>query len=232
MPVFAGIIAAGGLGLRFQNAVGARPAVTLPKQLQSIAGKTVLQWSIDALLPHCSVIVVAAPAEHLELFKTHASQTVQVLPGGTSRAQSIALAFAQIPKHIPYILIHDAARPAVSNAVIERVKQGTLDHGAAIAALALTDTIKRVADGVLVATLDRSTLWAAQTPQGFRADWYRDALAASKNISSVTDDASLLETLGRKVHVVLGDERNRKLTTPEDWGYLVSLLTTWCPESS
>lgn len=236
MPDFGAIIAAGGAGLRFGSL----------KQKAIIAGKTALQWSIDALRPHCVLIVIAAPPDYLEQFESYRAGPVIVAAGGATRVESIVNAFAKIPMDIPYVLVHDAVRPAVSDDLIDRVKAATIAHGAAIPAIPITDTIKNLnrplaeeaggkAAAIVKATLDRRTLVAAQTPQGFRCDWYREIIAhtidAALPPAPLTDDAALLEKAGKTVAVVAGDSRNLKLTTPDDLFHLQRILSESRPAS-
>jgi 2-C-methyl-D-erythritol 4-phosphate cytidylyltransferase len=143
-----------------------------------------------------------------------------VLAGGRERQDSVALALRQVPRAVTHVLVHDAARPFASAALFRACVAAARSHGAAIAAVPVADTVKWVEDGVVVRTLDRTRTWFAQTPQVARADWLRDAIARAEALQlSFTDEAALLEHFGYRVHVVRGEERNRKLTTPEDWAW-------------
>ena len=223
-PKFAGIIAAAGLGARFGGL----------KQQMVIADKSVLQWSIDALRPHCALIVIAAPSERVAEFQSYETKTIVVVSGGATRVASIVNAFVKISAAFTNVLIHDAARPAVPADLIDRVKQAAVEFGAAIPGLPVSDTIKRVRADVIVETVDRSDLWAAQTPQGFRVDWYREVTRNSQLTTQnsklktqnypVTDDASLFEQAGRPVKVVQGSETNLKLTIPGQLRVLENIL--------
>ena len=124
------------------------------------------------------------------------------------------------------MLVHDAARPLIRPAVIEAVIEAARAHGGAIAAVPEKNTVKVVdAAGVVVSTPARSTLWAVQTPQGFRREILCAAYAqAAADGFLGTDDASLVERLGRPVHVVMSDYRNLKVTTPEDLVMAQALL--------
>ncbi len=214
---FAGIIPAAGLSTRFGD-----------KQLKQdvlLGGKRVLQWSIDALRTHCEFLCVAVPADELHRFASQYSGVDRFVVGGATRAQSVGAALQALPDDLQAVLVHDAARPAVSPEIILRVKAAVTQFGAAIAAVPVVDTLKQVnAEKMVEATLDRSKLWAAQTPQGFRLDWYREAWERFKHVN-VTDDATWIELLGKQVHVVLGDETNRKLTTPDDVAFLAGALS-------
>lgn len=146
---------------------------------------------------------------------------VACVAGGATRAESVARAAVALPADVDLILVHDAARPLVTSAVIDRVIAGAQTGRGAIAAIPAVDTIKRVADdGHIVETPPRASLWMAQTPQGFPAALLRDALERMENdaplAASITDDASLVEAIGGEVFVVEGDPVNIKVTRPED----------------
>ena len=135
--------------------------------------------------------------------------------GGATRSESVRRGLAAVPPEATVICVHDAARPfATEHLYMEVIAQVHLGADGAVPALAVTDTIKQVdASNVVVHTPDRSSLVAVQTPQAFRASALRTAHASSPE---GTDDATLLEVLGRKVVVVAGEMLNRKLTAPED----------------
>ena len=139
--------------------------------------------------------------------------------GGATRQESCRIGIEACLPHAPdLVLIHDAARPFVSHAVIDRVINALQTGEAAIPALGVPDTIKLASNGIVQDTLDRSSLFSAQTPQGFHFGKIRAAHAdaASTQKSGLTDDASVAEAYGMKVHIVEGDAINRKLTTMQD----------------
>ena len=223
MPNWAAVIAAAGQGTRY--------APDALKQESLLAGKPVLQWSIDALRPFCAQLLVAVPPTELLRFQGKFTGVDRWVPGGLSRAESIAAAIDALEPGIDYVLIHDAARPAVTADLIHQVKAAAEQDGAAIAALPLTDTVKQVdARRVIAQTLDRDSLWVAQTPQGFSCALYRQALAAWRGGADPrlipTDDAMLLELAGLAVVVVPGVVDNLKLTHAADRGRLEQVLTT------
>ncbi|HYE85453.1 MAG TPA: 2-C-methyl-D-erythritol 4-phosphate cytidylyltransferase [Vicinamibacterales bacterium] len=215
----AAIIAAGGRGLR----VGA----DRPKQFLDIGGRSILQMSVAALAasPRVSEIVVALPADHLDAeskaIRETVARPVTFVAGGARRQDSVANAFAKTSKAADVILIHDAARPFVTQDVIGRAIDGAQAHGAAIAAIAARDTVKQAGaaavDGARLVrgTIPRETVFLAQTPQAFRRDVLARALSEGAEIDA-TDEAMLVERLGVPVHVIEGDARNVKITTPED----------------
>src|SRR5450631_2720861 len=195
---------------------GERLAAGRPKALVELAGRPLLQWSIDAVaqLTGLRRIVVAMPDG------APAPDGVTAVTGGACRSESVARALAAAGEG-ETVLVHDAARPLVSVALLERtVAALAADAGAdaAIAAAPVTDTIKRVDDGgAVVETLERSALWAVQTPQVFRRAALERALdVPAQELARATDDAWLIERAGGRVIVVAADEENLKVTTPAD----------------
>jgi 2-C-methyl-D-erythritol 4-phosphate cytidylyltransferase/2-C-methyl-D-erythritol 2,4-cyclodiphosphate synthase len=204
------IIAAGGRGERF----GAEQ----PKQLVFIGGRTMLERSVDAFLTHAAVdeVVVALPAElagRPPAYLTQAAKPLRIVAGGARRQDSVAAAFRVVPARSDVIVVHDAARPFASADLISRTIDAAAQSGAALAAIAARDTVKQVAGSMVRATLDRRTIYLAQTPQAFRRDILRDALAVT---GDATDEASLAEQAGHAVRIVEGETTNIKITTPED----------------
>lgn len=185
-----------------------------PKALVVLAGRPMLEWSIDALraVPAIEQIVVALPPGVVA-----PAGTVGV-PGGRERSHSVRAALAAA-RPDDAVLVHDAARPlltaAIAEACLETLARGDCD--AAIAAAPVTDTIKRAEGREVVETLDRSALWAIQTPQVFRRDTLERVLAQDDAVlAAATDDASLVEAMGGTVRVVPVTEPNLKVTTPLD----------------
>src|SRR4051794_11401449 len=204
------IIAAGGRGER----LGAGQ----PKQFLSIAGQTILERSIRAFLTHAAVddLVVALPADLTgtpPAYLTGTAKPLRVVAGGARRQDSVAAAFRAVPARTDVIVVHDAARPFASAALIARTIAAAAESGAALAAVASRDTVKQVEGSVVRATLDRRTIFLAQTPQAFRRQVLSDALALS---GDATDEASLAEQAGHTVRIVEGEAANIKITTPED----------------
>jgi 2-C-methyl-D-erythritol 4-phosphate cytidylyltransferase len=146
---------------------------------------------------------------------------VQVVAGGATRAESVARAVAALPDAVDVILVHDAARPLLTNSVVDRVVAAAAQGVGAVAGRPATDTFKRVGDdGLIESTPPRDGLWHAQTPQGFPAELLRRAVAALDDDPSLagraTDDAALVESVGGRVRMVLGAARNLKVTHPTD----------------
>jgi 2-C-methyl-D-erythritol 4-phosphate cytidylyltransferase / 2-C-methyl-D-erythritol 2,4-cyclodiphosphate synthase len=212
------IIAAGGRGRRLGG--------PLPKQLLDVGGRTVLQRSVDAFRTHPAVgeVIVAVPADLLDALLDapppwlDGVRGVRLVAGGARRQDSVANAFDAVAASVEIVLVHDAARPFVTSEVISRAIEGAVAHGAAIVAVPVSDTVKRVgtADGVIVETLAREEIFLAQTPQAFRRDVLGAAIAAGRGADTATDEAMLAERAGHRVHVVTGDPANVKITTAAD----------------
>jgi 2-C-methyl-D-erythritol 4-phosphate cytidylyltransferase len=201
------IVAAG----RGERLGGARP-----KALVELAGRPLLEWSIQALqaVEGLEMIVVALPAG------VSAPSGVTAVEGGAARSDSVRRALAAAPLGDP-VLVHDAARPLLTAELAERViaaLQRDPSADAAIAAAPVTDTVKRVGGGGAVSeTLDRGELWAVQTPQVFRRAALERALDVEPDVlAAATDDASLIERAGGRVIVVQASPENLKVTTPLD----------------
>jgi 2-C-methyl-D-erythritol 4-phosphate cytidylyltransferase/2-C-methyl-D-erythritol 2,4-cyclodiphosphate synthase len=212
------IIAAAGEGRRLGAAV--------PKQLLAIGGRSILERSVAAFAVHDRVdeVIVVLPAELAEApeqcMTRDTSAAVRVVAGGQRRQDSVANAFDRVSAASDVVLVHDAARPFVSAALISRAIDAALAHGAAIAAIPARDTVKRV-DGtgdhvVISETIPREVIYLAQTPQAFRRDVLSAAVAMGRSGVDATDEAMLVERAGHRVHVVEGDPANVKITTASD----------------
>ncbi len=210
------IIAAAGAGRRLGSAV--------PKQLLDLGGRTILQRSVEAFADHPrvdDVIVVLPPAllrQPPDWMRARGS--VRVVAGGDRRQDSVANAFDAVPAGTDIVLVHDAARPFVSAELISRAIDAAAAHGAAIAAVRATDTVKRVAmtarAPAIVETIPRETIYLAQTPQAFRRGVLAEAVALGRAGTEATDEAALAEKAGHPVYVIDGDAGNVKITTPAD----------------
>ena len=215
----AAIIAAGGRGVRL--------GADRPKQFLEIDGRSILDLSISALAASDRIheIVVAVPRDHLDAttaaWAAGAGKPLQFVAGGARRQDSVGHAFARVSAGADIILIHDAARPFVTVDVIARAIDAATAYGAAIAAIAVRDTVKQAgaiaADGSrpITATIPRDSVFLAQTPQAFQRDVLARALEAGQRIDA-TDEAMLVERLGLPVQIVEGDAGNIKVTTPRD----------------
>lgn len=211
------VIPAGGAGTR----TGRR----LPKQFLPLGGEPIITITLRHFLrhPEVAVVVVAAPPAYLTRTRrlvgrrTPAGPVLEVVPGGATRQESVGCALAAVPGDVELVLVHDAVRPFITRSLIDAVARTAREEGAAVCALPIAETVKRVHDGLVEATLDRSVLWAVQTPQGFRADLLREAYdKARRDGAEATDDAMLVERLGHRVRVVPGLPGNVKITTRSD----------------
>ncbi|HEY3828620.1 MAG TPA: 2-C-methyl-D-erythritol 4-phosphate cytidylyltransferase [Solirubrobacteraceae bacterium] len=200
---------------------GERLGADCPKALVELAGRPLLQWSVQALraVPAIERIVVALPAG------VEAPAGTLGVPGGAVRSESVGLALAAAGPGDP-VLVHDAARPLLTPALVTRVLAALGAADGAIAAAAVTDTVKRAAaDGHVRETLDRSELWAVQTPQVFRRAALERALEVSSEVlAAATDDAWLVERAGGSVVVVEAPRENLKITTTLDLALAELLL--------
>jgi 2-C-methyl-D-erythritol 4-phosphate cytidylyltransferase len=192
---------------------GERLGTPVPKAFVMLAGRPMVEWSIAALREVAAIeqIVVALPPG------AEAPAGTVGVPGGVERSHSVRAALAAARADASEVVVHDAARPLVSPALVSACLEALADADAAIAAAPVTDTIKECADGRVERTLDRSRLWAVQTPQAFRRDALERALAQPDAVvGAATDDAALVEGLGGLVRVVSAPAENLKVTTPLD----------------
>jgi 2-C-methyl-D-erythritol 4-phosphate cytidylyltransferase/2-C-methyl-D-erythritol 2,4-cyclodiphosphate synthase len=208
---------------------GRRLGASVPKQLLEIGGRSILERSVDAFVRHGrvdDVIVVvpagmaAAPPSWLASTMASVGSTVRVVEGGARRQDSVANAFDSVRAASDVVLVHDAARPFISDDLISRAIDAAATYGAAIVALPVHDTVKRVekTDGaaIVVATLPRDAIYLAQTPQAFRRQVLEAAVALGRSGVEATDEAMLAEQAGHRVHVIEGDPANVKITTSRD----------------
>ena len=225
MPAVAtAIVLAGGAGVRM--GAGA------PKALLPLCGRPMLEWSVRAMVaaPEVERVVVVAPAgleAEVEAALDGLAGVHAVVGGGSSRARSVRAGLAAAPEG-GAVLVHDAARPLVTPALVAAVLAGLEGADGAIAAAPLADTLKRAGDDLTVAgTVDREGLWRAETPQAFGLSTLRDAVAradAAGALDLATDCASLVEAAGGRVRLVPSTEPNPKVTTPLDMELAAALL--------
>ena len=190
-----------------------------------VAGRPVLAWTLAGLAaaPIVRRIVVVTAAERLAAVAASPwlpSRVVAVVEGGARRQDSVAAGVGALGEGSPddVILVHDGARPLVSPGLVARVAAAAAEHGAAVPVVAVAETLKRVVDGRIEATVDRTLLAAAQTPQGIRRDVLARAWAEEPPAGSATwtDEAALLEACRIPVHAVPGESTNLKVTLPDD----------------
>ena len=188
-----GIIPAAGAGERL--------GADVPKAFAVLGGKPMLEWSVEVLREVCDRVVVAVPPDRVS--------PPDMVAGGATRSESVRNALAAAPE-ATVVVVHDAARPLVTVDLVRRGLDALEGFDGAIAATPVTDTIKEVAEGQVIGTPDRGRLWAAQTPQVFRADLLRGVAAEA------TDDAALVEAIGGSVRIVEATRENLKVTTALD----------------
>ncbi|OBG28517.1 2-C-methyl-D-erythritol 4-phosphate cytidylyltransferase [Mycobacterium sp. 852002-51057_SCH5723018] len=198
---------------------GERLAAGIPKAFCELDGRTLLECAVSGLLESGVVdhVVVAVPADRIDVAKRALGDRATVVAGGPDRTESVSLALAALAGSPDFVLVHDAARALTPPGLIVRVV-GALRGGraAVVPALPLSDTIKAVdANGVVLGTPERAGLRAVQTPQGFATDLLLRAYQRA-GVTGFTDDASLVEQLGGQVHVVDGDPLAFKITTRLD----------------
>ncbi|MGE4220024.1 MAG: bifunctional 2-C-methyl-D-erythritol 4-phosphate cytidylyltransferase/2-C-methyl-D-erythritol 2,4-cyclodiphosphate synthase [Alphaproteobacteria bacterium] len=213
---------------------GVRAGGGIPKQYRSVAGEPMLRRTVRAFLDHPridAVRVVTDPADEAMYRDALAGlDLLEPVAGGATRQLSGRAGLESLAEHAPEkVLIHDAARPFVPASVIDRVLDALDGAPAAIAAMPVSDTIKKAdAAGRVAGTVDRAGLWRAQTPQGFR---YDAILAAHRQLAGMdlTDDAAVAEAAGLPVAIVLGSEENIKVTMPEDFTRMAPQQTQGMP---
>jgi 2-C-methyl-D-erythritol 4-phosphate cytidylyltransferase len=222
-PRVSAIVVAAGRGERFGAA---------DKILRPLAGRPLLLHvleAIDAASTVQDVILVVGehtrPAIERLLADGERRKPIRVVIGGARRQDSVELGLRATAPDTGIVAIHDAGRPLVTAALFDRCVAAALERGAAIAAVPVTDTIKRVAAGLVLETVPRDDLWAAQTPQVFRRSLLLDAFARPlARTATFTDEAGLCEALGLPVAIVLGERLNLKVTQPEDLAIAEALL--------
>lgn len=210
------VLPAGGAGTR----LGAR----VPKQFLAIGGVPILVVTARHFARHPAVaeIVVAAPSALIvrteRLLQRYVPRApITVVAGGRERQESVAEGLRALSPACRVVVVHDAVRPFITRRLVDAVIAAARDAGAAICARPIAETVKRVRDGLVDATVDRAGLWAVQTPQAFHADLLREAHDKARRDAVIgTDDAMLVERLGHAVRVVPGVAENVKITTPDD----------------
>jgi 2-C-methyl-D-erythritol 4-phosphate cytidylyltransferase len=219
-PTVAVVIPAGGSGTRMGS--------DKRKQYLELAGTPILLRSLRPFLEHPAVhqVVVALPPEDAVSPPAFMPEGVVIVPGGRSRGDSVGRGLDTVRRDVDLVLIHDAARPLLSRALLDRVLQVAAAGVGAVPALPVSDTLKRAGQGGDVReTLDRAGIWAVQTPQGFPRDMILDAYRrAAEDGVAATDDAALVERLGGPVRLVPGDPENLKITGPVDLALAETIL--------
>lgn len=187
-----------------------------PKAFIPLGPKLLYQHSLDVFQGHPQIqeIVLVVPPHFLDKSK---EESIQIVAGGLSRQESVAHGLETLSETCDVCLVHDAARPFITNTLIDRLIDQLERDRSVIPAIPLSDTIKWVEERRILKTVDRKNLWGAQTPQGFQVTVLKEAFQkALENDWSATDEASLLEKIGAAVYTVEGDPLNIKITSKQD----------------
>ena len=211
MNKYAAIIVAGGAGRRFGSKT--------PKQFLNLGGLPMYLWSVKAFRKtgRFSQIILAAPAGRLKALSAAAKKySFDLVSGGKERPDSVRAGLKKLNKDITIVAIHDAARPLIGTAVINRALAVAARSGSALVSVPARDTIKLVSKYKVLKTIPRQTIWQAQTPQVFERSLIEKAYSRLGK-TRVTDDAQAVERTGHKVSVVMGDYNNIKITDRNDF---------------
>ncbi len=191
----------------------------------SLGGRALFVWAVDALRESgCSPIVVVVPEDLMDLARAAAPADVELVAGGATRQHSVAHGLNSIESEV--VVVHDAARPLVTPVLIRAVVDA-LDSGvdAVVAGVPVDETLKRVDDGVVLETVDRSALWRAQTPAAFSSTALKDAHRRAHDEGFVgTDESQLIERYGGSIQIVPGTRDNLKVTFPEDFAVAEAMI--------
>lgn len=212
---FAAVLPAGGLGKRMGG--------NIPKQLMLLGGKPVYRYCLETFLKMDEIaeVVMAVPADWKDHFeKDFSHPKLKIVLGGAERWQSVENGVNALTSSAEYVLVHDVARPFISEEIIRDLCETLVTKGSCLVAKPAVDTIKIAKDGKVEKTIDRNTVWLAQTPQAARIDTLKKLyarIAAEPLNFTPTDEASILEYFGENVYIVKGNTANDKLTTPEDF---------------
>ncbi len=229
---FAAVLPAGGLGKRMGG--------NIPKQLMVLGGKPVYRYCLETFLKMDEIaeVVMAVPADwkdhfEKEIFDGNGNEELRelirakmkIVVGGAERWQSVENGVNALTSGAEYALVHDVARPFISEEIIRDVCKTLIEKGSCLVAKPAVDTIKIAKDGKVENTIDRNTVWMAQTPQAASVKLLKNFYAkiAANPLNFVpTDEASILEHFGETVYIVKGNSLNDKLTTPEDFEIFAS----------
>jgi 2-C-methyl-D-erythritol 2,4-cyclodiphosphate synthase/2-C-methyl-D-erythritol 4-phosphate cytidylyltransferase len=223
VPFAACVIVAAGKGERFRDTA---------KVLARVGGRPALAWVLDAMEAASTVRdVVIVYGSHTEapiralVGDGDWPKVRTLIAGGVQRQHSMANGVFAVADDLDVVLVHDAARPLITPAIVDACATEAQEHRAAIVAAPVSDTVKRVSKGVVTETVDRSHLWGAQTPQGLQRELLVDLChRALEDHTEFTDEASLAEAFDIPVHIVPGDRLNIKITHPEDVEIIDALL--------
>lgn len=208
-----------------------RMGFKISKQLIPLNGHAAIEYTLKAfqdcrLIDEIIVVARSGDIDSIAHIAFDFKKVSSVTSGGATRTQSVKRGIRAADKRVTHYAIHDGARILITPEQIERVLNAAYEHGAAAPGTPVTDTVKVVDEnGVILSTPDRSAMWAVQTPQVFEKELYRRAMDhAEKKALAVTDDCSMVEAIGERVHVIRGEYSNIKLTTPVDISIAEALL--------
>ncbi len=223
------IIVAAGNSTRMQGA---------NKQFISVLGvpviaRTLMAFENNADISKIIVVASASSVADMQLVceKYMINKLSDIVVGGADRHTSVMNGIAALGKNDLQVLIHDGARPLVDSTVISKVVSSLNQFDAALCVSKINDTVKNVnSDGMVVSTVDRSTLYGAQTPQGVNVKKYLLACETVDNVNRFTDDASIMEAAGYSVKAIIGSSKNIKITTPDDVAIAEALIKGECEQ--
>ncbi len=214
--------------------VGARAGRTGGKQLAAVAGKPVVAWALEAIAASAvDGIVLVCPPNDRERCVALVAQTLGDTPpviiagSGATRRDSVASGLREVPAACEVIVVHDGARPLVTPAIIDEalsVLRSSEEADGVVVGHPSVDSLKRVTDGWITGSVDRASVWTVQTPQVFRARALRQAHESAIVDSADTDDAALVERMGGRLLLLEGPRDNMKVTLPEDFVFVESVL--------
>lgn len=210
-----------------------RMGADVDKVFLSLGTRPVLSYAVQAFeqCPMIDGVILVVRKDRIDSARGMSqmfgfSKVRHIVAGGNSRQASVMNGLEKLGDDVKIVAIHDGARPCVTAAIIEETIKSAKRHGSGVASVKVTDTIKEVDRGMLVSrTVDRTKLWAVQTPQTFRVDWLRKAYSlCAKKRMAVTDEASAVEMIGEEVHLVPVPGMNIKITSPADLSLAAMLL--------
>jgi 2-C-methyl-D-erythritol 4-phosphate cytidylyltransferase len=214
MPDFSVILPAAGVSARF--------GADRDKLLEPLSGDSVIARSVHAFLERRDVVQVIIPTRRPDLLAPELPRDMRLsfCLGGSSRAESVKSGMKRVTENVEWVAVHDAARPLISQRLIDVTLAAAVEHGAAVPAMSVGLTIKQAGTSLpskVIRTVPRLDLWAMQTPQIMRRSDLDEAFAKCPiPLDQVTDDVQLVELIGREVWLVPGEARNIKITTPQD----------------
>lgn len=218
------VVVAGGAGTRMKS--------DIPKQFLELGTKPVLQWSLECFdaVPETVDITVVLPEAWIEEGKRRLAgwkpkHRIRYICGGVRRQDSVEAGVSSIPDDDGWVAVHDGARPAITPVIVRACLEMAIEKGNASCAVPASDTLVESSDGLVIGAIDRTKIFAMQTPQIFPVRQLRDALARARADGvDATDDAGLVRRLGLPVYLAPGSPLNIKVTRPEDLRLLSSIL--------